>query len=235
MADIPLSLQVKLLRTLEHGEVLPVGAQRPVQSDFRIISATHQRLDQRAAEGAFRHDLYFRLVTFEIDLPPLRQRREDIPLLAEHFVLALAAQNGWPRSAISPEAAAALENRPWYGNVRELRNAVEHALVLARGGAIAPEHLPPPVPPTIAAGGVREEALAEMVRQWTELQLADSRREAENLYERLLAVVEPPLLAAVLAHHGGNRMAAAKQLGLHRATLRKKLKEAETEGEEEGD
>ena len=130
VADIPLSLQVKLLRTLEHGEVLPVGAQRPVQSDFRIISATHQRLDQRAAEGAFRHDLYFRLVTFEIDLPPLRQRREDIPLLAEHFVLALAAQNGWPRSAISPEAAAALESRPWYGNVRELRNAVEHALVL---------------------------------------------------------------------------------------------------------
>ena len=77
-------------------------------------------------------------------------------------------------------------------------NVVEHALVLARGSAIVPEHLPPPVPPTIAAGGVREEALAEMVRQWTELQLQDSRREAENLYERLLAVVEPPLLAAVL-------------------------------------
>ncbi len=150
------------------------------------------------ADGAFRHDLYFRLVTFEIDLPPLRQRREDIPLLAEHFALALAAKNGWPQSAISPEAAAALENRAWYGNVRELRNAVEHALVLARGGAIAPEHLPPPVPPTISAGGVREEALAEMVRQWTELQLQDSRREAENLYERLLAVVEPPLFAAVL-------------------------------------
>ena len=198
VADIPLSLQVKLLRTLEHGEVLPVGAQRPVQSDFRIISATHQKLAERVADGAFRHDLYFRLVTFEIELPPLRQRREDIPLLAEHFALALAAKNGWPQSAISPEATAALESRAWYGNVRELRNAVEHALVLARGGAISPEHLPPPVLPTITAGGVREEALAEMVWQWTELQLQDSQREAEDLHERLLAVVEPPLFAAVL-------------------------------------
>ena len=224
VADIPLALQVKLLRTLEHGEVLPVGAQRPVQSDFRIISATHQRLCDRVADGSFRHDLYFRLVTFEIDLPPLRQRREDIRPLAEHFSELLAAKNGWPRSALSAEALAVLETRPWYGNVRELRNAIEHALVLARGGTIAPEHLPPATPPSITTDAVHEEAMAQMVRQWTELQL-QATPPAVNLHERLLAIVEPPLLETVLAHHGGQRLAAAQQLGLHRATLRKKLDE----------
>ena len=223
VADIPLALQVKLLRTLEHGEVLPVGAQRPVQSDFRIISATHQQLCDRVADGSFRHDLYFRLVTFEIDLPPLRERREDIRPLAEHFTELLAAKNGWPRSALSAEAVAALEGRPWYGNVRELRNAIEHALVLARGGVIAPEHLPPPSPPAMTTGATGEEVLAETVRQWTELQLRGTEKEAANLYERLLSIVEPPLLEAVLRHHGGQRLAAAQQLGLHRATLRKKL------------
>ncbi len=91
VADVPLDLQVKLLRTLEHGEVLPVGGQRPVQSDFRIISATHRTLSDRVADGSFRHDLYFRLVTFEIDLPPLRGRRDDIRELAEHFARILAA------------------------------------------------------------------------------------------------------------------------------------------------
>jgi two-component system nitrogen regulation response regulator GlnG len=223
VADIPLALQVKLLRTLEHGEVLPVGAQRPVQSDFRIISATHQQLGDRLSDGSFRHDLYFRLVTFEIDLPPLRQRRDDIRPLAEHFTELLAAKNGWPQSALSEAAVAALEARPWYGNVRELRNAIEHALVLARGGVIAPEHLPPPSPPAMTTGAVGEEALAQMVRQWTELQLQGAEKEAANLYERLLSIVEPPLLETVLRHHGGQRLAAAEQLGLHRATLRKKL------------
>ena len=93
VADVPLSLQVKLLRVLEHGEILPVGGDRPVHSDFRLISATHQDLRKRVAEGAFRHDLYYRLITFEIEIPPLRQRRDDIPELAAHFLDALAAKN----------------------------------------------------------------------------------------------------------------------------------------------
>ncbi len=145
VADIPLPLQVKLLRVLEHGEILPVGADRPVQSDFRLISATHQDLRQRVAEGRFRHDLYFRLITFEIDIPPLRQRCEDIAELAGYFLDGLAAKNGQPRPAISAAALAELQRRPWLGNVRELRNAIEHAMILARGGIIAPEHLPPPL------------------------------------------------------------------------------------------
>ncbi len=118
--------------------------------------------------------------------------------------------------------------------MRELRNAIEHAMVLARGGTIAAEHLPQPTPPAVTAGGSREAALVQMVRQWTEAQLQGPPPEAENLYERLLALVEPPLLEAVLQHHGGQRVAAAQQLGLHRATLRKKLQQFRGEPDGEG-
>jgi two-component system nitrogen regulation response regulator GlnG len=228
VADIPLPVQVKLLRVLEHGEILPVGANRPVRSDFRLISATHQDLRQRMAEGRFRHDLYFRLITFEIEIPPLRQRADDIAELAGHFLEGLAAKNGQPRPAISPEALAELERRNWLGNVRELRNAIEHAMILARGGSIAPEHLPPPLEGITGergAGAVSpEEALVALVRQWTERQLGNPA-DGEDLYDRLLHCVERPLLAAVMEHCGGQYLAAARRLGLHRTTLRKKLGE----------
>ncbi len=145
VADTPPALQVKLLRTVEHGEVLPVGAGQPIQVDLRVISATHQHLPDLVADGSFRHDLYFRLSTFQIDVPPLRNRSDDIPALAEHFIHMLSEKNTAPAARLSPEALAELMRRPWHGNVRELRNAIEHALVLARGGVIAVEHLPAPV------------------------------------------------------------------------------------------
>jgi DNA-binding NtrC family response regulator len=246
VADIPLPLQVKLLRVLEHGEILPVGADRPVQSDFRLISATHQNLRQRVAEGEFRHDLYFRLITFEIEIPPLRQRREDIAELANYFLDTLAAKretwtnpisgnapegdshkSGLPplsRPAISAEALAELERRHWHGNVRELRNAMEHAMILARGGSIALEHLPPPMAAVAVPNPIPEEALMSLVRQWTEAQLQDPAG-AEDIYDRFLRFVEPPLLQAAMEHCGGQCQAAARRLGLHRTTLRKKLDE----------
>lgn len=220
VADIPMPVQVKLLRVLEHGEILPVGAERPVQSDFRLISATHQNLSQRVAEGAFRHDLYFRLITFEIEIPPLRQRRDDIPELAAYFLNLLAGPNAKP--TISTEAVEELQGRQWLGNVRELRNAIEHAMILARGGIIGPEHLPPPLVPATVAAPTSEEAVAQMIRQWAELQLQDPAG-GEDLYERFLKFVEPPLLRAAMEHCGGQCLAAARRLGLHRTTLRKKL------------
>jgi two-component system nitrogen regulation response regulator GlnG len=222
VADIPLALQVKLLRVLEYGEVLPVGGSEPVCVDFRVISATHQDLARGVAEGTFRHDLYFRLVTFEIELPPLRDRPEDIRPLAERFLDLLAAKRGGPRPAISPEALAELARRPWHGNVRELRNAMEHAMILARQEAIAPEHLPPPTPRALPAAACPEDKIAAWVRQWTEAQLAAAAQPAE-LQDRFLAIVEPPLLEAVLRHCRGQCAAAARLLGLHRTTLRKKL------------
>ena len=154
VADIPLTLQVKLLRVLEHGEILPVGGSQPVQSDFRVISATHQNLHQRVAEGKFRHDLYFRLLTFEIEIPPLRDRPADLGELSEHFLGILAAKIGQPRPGIAPETLAELEHRPWHGNVRELRNALEHAMILARGG-VDPPRAPAPARAAADPGAAR--------------------------------------------------------------------------------
>jgi len=230
VADIPMPIQVKLLRALEHGEVLPVGAQQPVRTDFRVVSATHQNLSRRVAEGQFRHDLYFRLITFEIEIPPLRDRGEDIVQLTEYFLDVLAVKNACPRPAVSPEALAELRRQPWHGNVRELRNAIEHAMILARGGRLLPEHLPPPMPHAATAGLVHEDAIAALVRQWAELHLAGAD-EAADLYDRLLKLVEPPLLEAALHKCHGQCAAAARYLGLHRTTLRKKLDQLGIDGD----
>ena len=202
VADIPLSLQVKLLRVLEYGEILPVGADRPLKSDFRVISATHQNLHQRVVEGEFREDLYFRLITFEIELPPLRERTGDIADLTEYFLETLSAKNGYARPQLAAETMAALERRPWHGNIRELRNALEHAMILSRGGAILPEHLPPPAPPANDAGQTGQSMLASMVRDWARRELEKSPV-GSDLYQRLLRVVEPPLLETVLQRNGG--------------------------------
>jgi len=222
VADIPMPIQVKLLRALEHREMLPVGATRPVRSDFRIISATHQNLPERVAEGTFRHDLYFRLITFEIEIPPLGERREDIPALASHFVTLLAAKSDRPVPSISAQAMEELARMPWHGNVRELRNAIEHAMVLARSGTITVDQLPPPLPASLASDAAQEDALARLVGRWTEARLAASD-EADDLYEGLLRAVEPPLLRAVMRACHGQCAPAARRLGLHRTTLRKKL------------
>ena len=151
------------------------------------------------ADGSFRHDLYFRLVTFEIELPPLRQRRERHPRWPSISPELLAAENGWPRCTFSAEALAALEGRPWYGNVRELRNAVEHALVLARGGHdwrgalpaahAAVDHAPTPV--------CEEAAGRAGAAMGPNCNCRARRRRPQIFYERLLAVVEPPLLETV--------------------------------------
>jgi two-component system nitrogen regulation response regulator GlnG len=228
VADIPLSLQSKLLRVLDHGEVLPVGADAPLRSRFRVISATHQDLRQKVEAGEFRHDLFFRLCTFEIELPPLRERREDISLLAHHF----AAQFGGRPVAFAEETLAELERRPWYGNVRELRNAIEHALVLARRGVVMPEHLPTPLPnlwqETDGHSALAEDELVNAVAQIARQLLADPQT-AGAVYDRFLEQVEPPLLAAVMSRCGQRCAPAARVLGLHRTTLKKKLTQYEIE------
>ncbi len=237
VADIPLPAQVKLLRALEHGEFVPVGAHQPVKSDFRVVSATHQELLAKIRDGQFRHDLYFRLAAFRIDLPPLRQRPDDIRELAEYF-LSLAEQRRESPPGFSADTLEELQRRPWYGNVRELKNAVEHAVIVARSGSIEPEHLPPPTPPVWPAAPDTDRSLddrlAGLVRQWAETRLAQAAEEGQ-LHEDLLRVVEPPLLAAVLERHHGQFAGAARMLGLHRTTLKKKLEQygVESVGESE--
>ena len=230
VADIPLPVQVKLLRALEHGEVLPVGASEPVKTNFRVISATHQTLTDKVREGSFRHDLYFRLSAFQIDLPPLRDRRDDIHELADHFLWQVSNPANGAKQAptLSDDARAELERRPWYGNVRELRNAIEHAVILARGGTVQPEQLPPPVPAALVQGKSeapdQESRLNVLLEHWASGKLASDEK-TEQLYEQLLALAEPPVIRAALDDSSGQIAAAARKLGLHRITLRKKMQQ----------
>jgi two-component system nitrogen regulation response regulator GlnG len=168
--------------------------------------------------------LYFRLCAFPIHLPPLRSRPQDVAELAEYFTTTLAKPPSVPKVAITAEAIAELERRPWYGNVRELRNAIDHALIVARGRAIMPEHLPPAVTVKHTDGSPAnvEAAVVAAVRAWAEQHVGDAELSGQ-LYERLLSVVEPPMLDVTLGHNKGQCAAAARQLGMHRTTLRKKL------------
>ncbi|GAB4139903.1 sigma-54-dependent transcriptional regulator [Thermopirellula anaerolimosa] len=223
-ADIPLLLQVKLLRALEYREFLPVGGTRPVRSDFRLISASHRDIARLAAENKFRHDFYFRLVTFEVRIPPLRDRREDIEPLVRHFVRQLSQRMGidppsWDRGFLEE-----LELRPWRGNVRELRSALEYAMILARGGALRREMLPPPLLANPADSASPAVSLQELIRRWADAMLKEDAATGD-LYDRFLQVVEPPLLRTVLQRCGGRYLAAAKVLGMHRVTLRRKLQQ----------
>jgi two-component system nitrogen regulation response regulator GlnG len=225
VGDIPLPLQVKLLRAIEHREVTPVGDARPRPTNIRVIAATNRPLTELMASGQFREDLFFRLSVFPIHLPSLRDHREDIPALAQHFLsqsLLPEASN----SQLGPEILEELQARPWAGNVRELRNAIEHAAIVARGRSIRREHLPPaassltPPPRTIG------EQIQEQAARWAREEAAQTGDDGSEppLYERFLALVEPPLLRVVLEQCRGNRAAAAERLGIHRATLRERLR-----------
>ncbi|MGH9733645.1 MAG: sigma-54-dependent transcriptional regulator [Candidatus Acidiferrales bacterium] len=130
IGDMPLTMQAKLLRVLEEGEIERVGGDKPIQVDARVIVATHRNLEEEVSKGTFREDLYHRIYVFPILLPPLRERREDIPVLAEHFAQQFAHQNNWKPKAFSDEARQALSEYAWPGNVRELRNVVERILLL---------------------------------------------------------------------------------------------------------
>ncbi len=210
-----------MLRVLEQHEVTPVGDTTPRKTWFRVIAATNRDLGNRGQLGAFREDLFFRLAGFEIALPPLRERVEDIPLLAEHFLrLALAA--GATATGFTPEALDALSMRSWPGNVRELCHAVEHAALLARGGPIGPQHLPPARELATPEPHDPSVTLQRAVRSWAAAQLSAAAL-PHDLYERFLAEVEPPLFDAALQKTSQNRSAAADVLGIHRATLRKRM------------
>ncbi len=228
VADIPLPIQIKLLRALEEGEVLPVGSNKRVKTNFRVIAATHRNLESLIKQGKFRHDLYFRLCTFQIDIPPLRKRVGDICTLAEFFLERFVDRQTGMQHRLTAEAVTELEQRPWYGNVRELRNSIEHAALRARGGTILPEDLPAPVSKSFL--GIEESdadsdaMIIELLKQWAEQQLADPDQ-ATNLYEKLLALIEPPLMEVALDKFHGQCAPAARCLGLHRTTLSKKLKQ----------
>lgn len=196
IGDLPLSIQVKLLRTLETKQVERVGDHRPIRVDVRIITATNRNLDQLVSEGKYREDFFFRINVIPIHLPPLRERLEDIPALADHFIRQLNKRSGKGITGLNAEAMEIFMRHPWPGNVRELRGALEYAFVVAEGGLICRQHLPakmavpgsPPAKeadlPSVSGGSGEKDALV-----------------------------------SALARCRGNQTQAAKLLGVSRVTI----------------
>jgi PAS domain S-box-containing protein len=195
ISEMEVSLQVKLLRVLSNGEYQPLGATRTLRTDARIIAATNADLKRAIAEGRFREDLYFRINVVTVELPPLRERPEDIPLLVDHFMGKVRSRVRKPVGRVAPQTLGVLQRYAFPGNVRELQNAIEHAFVMCDGEELLPEHLPGHI---TADAEVWRPALA--------------RRSEKQIIEE------------ALRRHHGNRSAAASELRMHRSTLWRKLK-----------
>jgi two-component system nitrogen regulation response regulator GlnG len=219
IGDMPADAQTRLLRALQSGRIRRVGGRQEISVNVRILAATNRDLGPMIAAGTFREDLYYRLAVVPIELPPLRERQGDVPALARHF-LAQAASEGLPRRRIDADGAAALERRPWRGNVRELRNAVYRLALLAREDAIDGEAVETVLGATReAAVGTVPAGLAEALDIW----LREARLPEGQLYDAAIAELERPLFAHALAETGGNQLRAARLLGINRNTLRKRL------------
>jgi two-component system, NtrC family, nitrogen regulation response regulator NtrX len=209
IGDMPAAMQAKLLRVLEEGEVERIGAGKPTSVDVRVVVATHRNLEQLVETGSFRRDLYHRVVVFPLELPPLRKRTEDLPLLVEHFARQVSAQNGWKPIGFAPAAIEALKAYAWPGNIRELRNVVERLLLLA-GDAVAAEDVRLALPAAPAQGKSAHDA--------------SSAEEAGPLAARVLAFERAQVLAE-LDRHGRHITQTAKALGLERSHLYKKCQQ----------
>jgi len=203
LGELPMPAQVKLLRALESGEVLPVGADRPAQATFRLVAATNRNLEEAIAQGCFRQDLYFRLNVFRVELPALRDRREDIPALVAHFVTLHSRAQGKTPPSISNQAMKVILSYPWPGNVRELSNVIERACIVCDADRLDVSHLP------------------------SELQAASdlptALRDAVEEFERRH-------IAWVLRAAGGNRERAARMLEIDPATLYRRLAKYQLSG-----
>jgi two-component system nitrogen regulation response regulator GlnG len=220
---MPPELQVKLLRALQERAFERVGGQELIRMDVRVLAATHRDLEAMMKSGGFREDLFYRLNVVSLSLPALRERRGDVPLLAEHFLSKYLETLG--ERVIAPEAMDRLAGYEWPGNVRELENVIQRAMVMASGGVILPEHLP--IGPVSAAAGVAADSSLEEIieKKMAECVRGLRGQAAANLHGLMVGLVEKPLLRAVMRETKGNQVRAAQLLGINRNTLRKKLKE----------
>ncbi|MCE5302639.1 MAG: sigma-54 dependent transcriptional regulator [Planctomycetaceae bacterium] len=219
-------LQVKLLRVLQEHEFERVGDTQTIRVDTRVIAASNCDLLDEAAAGRFREDLYYRLNVVTIELPPLRERRDDIPSLVYHFLKIYSEENFRHVLHVEPAAMQALQDYAWPGNVRELQNYIERAVVLSPGDELTRDLLPEPVlggrPRRIGRSRADLETLAsELIQQGVET----AGPSAENLYAAIVNRVERELIVQVLAGCDGVQIKAAERLGINRNTLHKKLKE----------
>jgi len=221
IGDMGPKMQAQLLRTLQDGEVKPVGGSEPIRVDVRLVCATNKDLDEEVKAGRFREDLYFRINVVTVHLPALRERREDVPILVAHFLAKLARRERRAAAALSPEALKLLNAYSWPGNVRELENAIERAVAVAKGNVVIPSDLPPEVgggagtaAAIAAAGGGGSDSGGIIADR-------PSLGELERRYIQL-----------VLTESGCNKKKAAEKLGIDRRTLYRAL---EREGDDAGD
>ncbi len=199
IGDMPLPLQVKLLRVLNNGEYQPLGSTRMLQTDARIITSSNRVLKDLVEEGKFREDLYYRINVINIQIPPLRERLEDLPLLVEHFINKLRSKRKKDIRGVSPTVLRLLRAYEFPGNVRELENAIEHAFVICRGNTIEEKHLP--------------ERILEAIRKKGE----------SNGRASYGATSEESIIREALERNRGNRNKTAEELGMHRSTLWRKM------------
>jgi DNA-binding NtrC family response regulator len=226
-------LQVKLLRVLQEREFERVGDTETIRVDTRVIAASNRDLLDEVARENFREDLYYRLNVVPIQLPPLRARRDDIPLLVSHFLEHYNDQNDRYVVHIQKEAAEALSKYHWPGNVRELQNVVERCVVMAVGDELTLDLLPPAMRGDRAAPAApgRGGDLDSLARDLVEQGMTTAGPNDENLFDRIVSRVERELIAQMLAACGGVQLKAAARLGINRNTLRKKLQEHGLEDE----
>jgi DNA-binding NtrC family response regulator len=210
VGELDKSVQVKLLRFLESGEIRRVGENEPFRVDVRVLCATNRDLREMVAQEQFREDLFFRLNTFEIFLPPLRERKTDIPALARHMLARYLSRRGLTQSTIAAEALEVLQNHGWPGNIRELANMIERATILAGDGPILPEHLPTQLP----VRGKPQQAASTAIGG-PHFQIPEGNPTLRD--------VEMRYIQAVLEKHAGNKPAAARELGISLKTLYNKI------------
>jgi two-component system response regulator HydG len=207
IGDMPISIQVKLLRVLESGEIVRVGTNEPVKVNVRLISATNRDLAEAINEGKFRQDLYHRLKVVSVKLPPLRERREDIPLLIEHFLKEFTASHGKTITAVTPAVRKAIMAYSWPGNVRELKNTIESMVVLDSDGQLDLDDM------------------TEDLQAFTSSGKGDGSSGVDSLVGQSLEEIEKHYILETLKRCNGNREEAARQLGIGERTLYRKLKE----------
>lgn len=219
VGELDKSVQVKLLRFLECGEIRRVGENDPFRVDVRVLCATNRDLREMVAHDQFREDLFFRLNTFEIPLPPLRDRKDDIPALAAHM-LKRYARRGHAEPTLTPEAIGALASHDWPGNIRELANAIERATIMAGDGPILPEHLPTQIPIRRALGASGPSAISSPSPSASSF---GGPHFAIPDGSPTLRDIEMKYIQMVLEKHNGNKPAAAKELGIALKTLYNKI------------
>jgi len=217
---MPAELQTRLLRVLSDGQFYRVGGHQPIRANVRVITATHQNLEQRVKDGLFREDLFHRLNVIRLRLPPLRERREDIPSLAQHFLANSAQQLGVEAKRLSDDALKHLQSAPWPGNVRQLENLCHWLTVMAPAQIVEVADLPAEL-----RAGVPESAAAD----WQALFAATAddllARQPGAVWETLARAFEATLIRRALAATGGRRIEAAQLLGIGRNTITRKIQE----------